>query len=740
MRLGYLIGLEILAREYTTTMSIKRIVLLCCTAALSAAALASGTGNPVSTEPRALKPDRQMERAARDLANNLPQMHLSRKPCDDRIATNAIKLFIDSLDFDHCYFMASDIEAFAQSATLLDDQLAEGNLEFPFRVFGVFLDRVSNRVAFVERALKEGFDLGQSESYVWKRRDAHFAKDEKEWDDLWHKRIKNQYVARKVSDALGTNDTDLASAAEKESTPPTHSDTAESKMKPDESILKGYSRFYTVLKDNDAQWLVERYLNAFTLAYDPHSSYMSPDSHEDFEISMNLSLVGIGALLSSEDGAAKVERIIPGGPADRDGRLKPGDKIVAVGQGDEPAVDILHLPLSKTVRLIRGKKDTKVVLKYIPVSDASGTSSREIVIVRGEVKLEESAAKGEVREIITKEGEKLTLGVITLPEFYADMRQSGKGDTEPRYCSKDVARIIADLKKQDVEGIVLDLRNNGGGSLSEAINLAGLFVPTGPVVQVKDQRRVQQLVDEIPGVLYDGPLIVLVNRFSASASEIVAAALQDYGRAILVGDSKTHGKGTVQSLTSLSPLRPSLGSVKVTTASFYRIAGGSTQLKGVVPDIVIPSTLEALEVGEEYLPNAMPWSSVGPAEYQHDTQTDAIIATLREKSEMRRVGDQKFAILNDLRTRLEKQQKAKEITLKYDERLALARSDKQLQKQMEENEPGKPDPTGSSDKEKEEKKKKNDIVLNESLNILSDWIRASETKAASTAATDPNHT
>lgn len=721
-------------------MNIKKFAGWSLVGAVVAAGLAVMAETGVPAEKGPLKADRQMERAARDLANNLPQMHLSRRPCDDRIATNALKLFIDSLDFDHCYFKASDIDEFSKSATELDDQLAEGNVEFPFRVFSVFMDRVSNRTAFVEQVVKEGFDLNKAESYLWKRKDAPFAKDDREWDDLWRKRVKNQYVARKVSDALGTNDTDLAENAVKDGEPETHSDKAEAKMKPEESILKGYSRFYTVLKDNDAQWLFERYLNAFTLAYDPHSSYMSPDSNEDFEISMNLSLVGIGALLSSEDGAAKIERIIPGGPADRDGRLKPGDKIVAVGQGDETPVDILHLPLSKAVRMIRGKKDTKVVLKYIPVSDASGTSTRQIEIVRGEVKLEESAAKGEVREVTGRDGEKLTLGVITLPEFYADMRQSGKGDTEPRYCSRDVARIVGDLKKQDIDGIVLDLRNNGGGSLSEAITLAGLFVNTGPVVQVKDQRRVQQLVDEIPGVLYGGPMIVLVNRFSASASEIVAAALQDYGRAIVVGDSKTHGKGTVQSLTSLSPLRPSLGSVKVTTASFYRIAGGSTQIKGVVPDIVIPSTLEALEVGEEFLFNAMPWSSVGAAEYQHDSHTDALIGPLREKSEARREKDQKFTILNDLRARLEKQQKAKEITLKYDERLALARSDKQLQKQLDDNDPGKPTHAGSDDKEKDEKKKKNDIVLNETLNILSDWIQTSESKAASTKPAEPNHT
>lgn len=691
-----------------------------------------------------LKPDRTMERAAHDLASNFPQMHLSRVPCDERVATNALKLFLDILDYEHCYFLASDIEKFKAEGEKLSSELAEGHVDFAFRVFTTFLDRVSNRVDYVNQIVKKDFDFTVDESYQWKRKDAPWPQDEQAWNELWRKRIKNQLEARKVSDALGTNKTTTVEDAEKGGEPAVHSDTADAKLSPAENIRKGYERFYSVLKDDDAQWVTERYLNAFTMAYDPHSSFMFPEATEDFEISMNLSLCGIGALLSPEDGAAKIERIIPGGPADRDGHLKPGDKIVAVGQGDEPLADILHLPLSKAVKMIRGKKDTKVVLKYIPASDTSGNSFKMLTLTRDEVKLEESAAKGETREIMTKDGGKFTLGIITLPEFYADMRQNKGKDTAPRFCSEDVLKILENLKKQDVEGIVLDLRSNGGGSLTEAIKLAGLFMPSGPVVQVKDQRRVQQLVDDDPSVAYDGPLIVLVNRFSASASEIVAAALQDYGRAVVIGDSKTHGKGTVQSLTSLSPLRPSLGSVKVTTASFYRIAGGSTQLKGVVPDIVIPSTLEALEVGEEYLPNALPWSTVGPAEYQRNEHTGSLVPMLRTKSEARRANDPKFAAMADLLQQLRQQQQSKEITLKYDERLKLAKRDQDLQKRLDESDPTKakdvaPPPASESkgngkDKEKDAKKKANDIVLNESLNILADWINANETKAAVTDA------
>lgn len=708
--------------------------------AAASAGVALVVANAVETTEQAsnrLKPDKSLERAARELVSNLPQMHLSHKAFDENVSTNALKIFLDMLDYEHSFFLASDIEHFQARAPNLIDELTAGRLDFAFEAYTILLDRVSNRVAYVDQILKKGFDLDVAETYAFKRKDAPYAKDEAEWNDLWRRRIKNQIVARKVSDALGSNTVDVVKdAADKE--PETHSEKADSKMTPEDSIRKSYERLYTVLKDNDATWVSERYLNAYTMTYDPHTSYMTPLSQEDFEIGMNLSLVGIGALLSSEDGAAKVERLIPAGPADRDGRLKPGDKVIAVGQGDEPIVDILHYPLSKAVRLIRGKKGSKVVLKYIPVSDPSGSSTRSITIVRDEVKLEDQAAKGEIREISTPDGGKYTLGVVTLPEFYADMRQNGRGETEPRSCTKDVLRILEDFRKKDVDGVALDLRNNGGGSLSEAIALTGLFIPTGPVVQVRDLRRVQQLSDENESVAWDGPLVVLVNRFSASASEILAGALQDYGRAVVVGDSKTHGKGTVQSLTNLSPLRPSLGSLKVTTASFYRIAGGSTQLKGVEPDIVISSTLEALEVGEEYLPNAMQWSRVDPAKFQTDAVEKALVPTLKKRSEERRAKDPKFAALQQLTDQVKKQQQSKEITLRYSERLELARCDKELQKKLEDNAPAAADvvPVSTpeaSDKDKEkEKKKKNDIVLNESLNILADWIDAKEQKTAGT--------
>ncbi len=466
-----------------------------------------------------------------------------------------------------------------------------------------------------------------------------------------------------------------------------------------------------MIEDNDETWVTESYLTAFARAFDPHTDFMSPNNMEDFEINMKLSLQGIGAILSNEDGAAKIERLIAGGPAEQDGRLQPGDKIIAVAQGDEESVDVLHWPLYKTVRLIRGDKGTKVVLTVIPASDQNSISL--IDIIRDEVKLEEQAAKGELRTITGDDGAEKKVGVITLPDFYSDFK--GGGNSESTSCTRDVERLLNELVADGAEGIILDLRNNGGGSLPESISLTGLFIETGPVVQVRDRRRVRALTDRDPSITYDGPLVVLVNRLSASASEIVAGALQDYGRAIIVGDSKTHGKGTVQTLTNLSSANPQLGSVKVTTASFYRIAGGSTQIRGVTPDIVIPSFTETLEVGEDLLENALPYSTVDQMSYRIWKETDGIIPELEQKSLARRSTDPRFTSFSDLLQRSRERQESETITLELEKRRELAASEKELRKQIEEINPD----TG----------KKDDLILSEALNIMGDLIMVESGKA-----------
>jgi len=674
--------------------SISLAALLCIAGALA-----------VSAKPES-SPVPNQEEIAKLVSRQLPRMHMTHKPCDDNVAENALSLFLDQLDYDHCYFLGSDIEQFKAEVRDLDNRLQSGDVEIAYRVYDVLKQRVSNRVDYVDTLLDNGFDLSRDESYTWRRKDEPWPADEEEWNELWRKKVKNQYITHTIGKMLDeTNKTDAASA--EEDAPP------KPDLTPEESVRKAYKQYLTVLNDNDPDWVFEQYLTAFARAYDPHTDYMSKSNTEDFDIGMKLSLVGIGAMLSTEDGAAKIERLIPGGPAEADGRLKPGDKIIAVAQGDKEPVDVLHWPLRRTVRLIRGEKGTTVVLTVIRASDPTGGTIEDIDIVRDEVKLEEQAAKSEVREFADENGVTRKFGVIKLPEFYADMRSTREDGKEPRSSSRDVRQLLEDLKKDEVEGVVLDLRNNGGGLLTEAIEMTGLFIDSGPVVQVYNRRSTRVLTDDDPETVYEGPLVVLVSRQTASASEILAGALQDYGRAIIVGDSKTHGKGTVQTLASLRGSKPELGTLKVTTATFYRIAGGSTQLRGIMSDIPLPSAFDAMEVGEEFLPHAMPWTKVYPALYRQVSDLRPILPLLQERSEARQKTDSRYQAYANLLSRLTQRHKRNEISLNLDKRLVLAKQERELQKLLED-----ADPTKESDTDEE----KQDLVLAEAMYVLSDLI------------------
>jgi carboxyl-terminal processing protease len=679
------------------------------TLCLLLAAVLSGCGKPDAPAQTAAAPAAPQEdslptgRIAARMADRLPRIHLNRDELNDSIATNALSLFIDSLDYDHSFFLASDIAEFQLQATNLDNQIIAGDTGFAQTVFSRFKERVTNRVAFVNRLMDQGFDLGTEETYRWKRDTAPWPADTGEWDDLWRKKVKNDYVARVAAMEAGVDDED------EETTNTVATAKPAEILSPEKAVRERYKQYQLLIESNfDSETVLQRYLSSFTHSYDPHSDYLSPRSVEDFDINMSLSLVGIGATLRSEDGAAKIMQLIAGGPAEQDGRLQAGDKIIAVAQGDKPPVSILYWPLSKAVRIIRGEKGTKVVLTVIPADDATGTRTKLIDLVRDEVKLEAQAAKGEVKEIIGTNGVPRRIGVLTLPEFYADFEATRKGDAEARRASTDVRRFLNEFATNRLDGVILDLRNNGGGSLTEAIDITGLFIPVGPVVQVREQRGVSVLPDGDPDSSYNGPLVVLVNRLSASASEIVAAALQDYGRAVIVGDSKTHGKGTVQTVYPLSKLNEDLGSLKVTTASFYRIAGGSTQLKGVIPDVVLPSLYDALEIGEDSLPHALPWSQVRSAYYRPwiDSVKPAIPELLKNSAE-RISTNPAFTVLMTRRDQIRKRMETPEVSLKLSDRVGEITAEKELEKLQDETMVG-------------DKTKKEDPTLDEALNIVSD--------------------
>jgi carboxyl-terminal processing protease len=434
-------------------------------------------------------------------------------------------------------------------------------------------------------------------------------------------------------------------------------------------------------------------------------------------------------MLTWDEGVTKVTRLLPGGPADRDKRLKEGDKIVAVAQENEADVDIVGWPLEKVVRIIRGKKGTRLTLTVIPASDSAGTENARIELVRDEIKLEDHAAKGELKEIKRKD-RTVKCGVIALPAFYGDV-DAGAGDRNARSSARDVERVLGELKDKHADGILLDLRNNGGGSLREAVYMTGLFIEDGPVVLVRQGRSVHVIPDPDPGIVYSGPLVIVVNRGTASSSEILAGALQDYGRAVVVGDSKTHGKGSVQVIVKLAA-DEKLGRLKVTNALFYRISGSSTQLKGVTSDLTVPSFSEGVEAGEDYLDNPLEWSSVSRVRYPAFGDLNPVVTALDERARKRRAADGQFAVYTNLVARIDANRKTEVLPLQLAKRKAMGAIWKEL-RDMQKKLGG------------DEGEKKGDIALDESLNILTDLVeiwpfarRAEKPSRIGPAETEPS--
>ena len=432
---------------------------------------------------------------------------------------------------------------------------------------------------------------------------------------------------------------------------------------PPKVVTKRYEQFRKDIMEQNDEDVIRTFLIALSESYDPHSEYMSPSDMENFNIQMKLSLVGIGAVLRPDDGYARIVEVVPGGPADKDGRLKANDRVAAVAQGKEPFEDVVDLKLDKVVEKIRGAKGSLVRLQVIPANATDPSKRTVIEITRDEVKLKESEAKGEVIDAKDADGKTQRIGWLTVPSFYAEMERHGQGDAKST--TKDVRRILERMKKEGIEGLVIDLRRDGGGSLEEAINLTGLFVGPGPVVQAKDSNgRVTVSEDNEVQPFYSGPVVVLANRLSASASEIFAAALQDYGRAVIVGDQRSFGKGTVQTLLDVGKFMPifhsqssDAGSLKLTIQKFYRVSGGSTQHRGVISDIVIPSTTDTPEIGEGSLPNPLAYDEVDPQSIKKFNFTAPFIDSLRQHSESRVAKEPEFHFIQEdmkiLRQRLD---------------------------------------------------------------------------------------
>ena len=586
--------------------------------------------------------DRQITLAVKSY---LEREHFLRKPIDDEIASRWFDTFLAALDPLKIYFLQSDIDSFAEKKTSLDDLVRRGDVNFAYEVYDRFLERVDERIPIVEALLKQKLNFNQKESIVIDRDTAVWAKTQAEVHDKWRRRIKYDLLVQKME-----------------------------KVGPQEArkkLLRRYTSFAKRMHQMNADELLETYLSSLTSSLDPHTSFMSPGTLENFEITMRLQLDGIGASLKGEDGYTTVAEIVPGGAADKDGRLKKKDRIVGVGQGAEgEMVDVVDMNLNNVVKLIRGKRGTIVRLKVIPVGQTVPTVYD---IVRAKIELNDSAARGEIiEEGMKPDGSPYRIGVINLPSFYMDMAAARQGQADYKSSTRDCRKLLEGFREQGVDCVALDLRSNGGGSLPESISLTGLFIDTGPVVQIKDaDKRVQQYDDLDPGVVWDGPLVVLVNKFSASASEIVAGAIQDYRRGLVIGDAATHGKGTVQSLLDLGrqlfqrlPNAPSLGALKITMQQFYRPGGRSTQMEGVKSDVELPSITNHLPVGEADLDHAIPFDRIDSAEFTStDKVTDSMVKILRERSAERVAVDEEFLELETDIARYEERKNEKTISL-----------------------------------------------------------------------------
>jgi carboxyl-terminal processing protease len=588
---------------------------------LLAAPLQATTIKADDGEP--LQPDTRHEKIGDLVSRFVQQSHYLHKSVNDNLSTLVLDRYIESLDRNRMYLLESDIEFFEKYRYEIDDMVRNDSLAPVFDMFSVYRTRVRERFEFALTQLETEPDLLVDEEYQFDRTEEPWATTSEELDQLWRKRVKNDVLNLALTDKPWEETQEV--------------------------LTKRYTRYLKRMDQVNSDDVFETFMNAFAHTLDPHSSYLSPRNADEYRIQMSLSYFGIGASLQTEDDYVHIVNIIPGGPASMDGTLQPEDKIIGVAQGSDGAiVDVIGWRLDEVVDLIRGPADTVVRLQIIPAGALPGDSQKIVSLTRGQVKLEEQAAKSEIITV-PREGRDWSIGIIEIPSFYRDIRALGNGDKDFKSTTKDVKRLIAELEEEGIDGLVIDLRNNGGGHLTEATALSGLFIDNGPVVQLRNANgRISRLDDPDPvaRVAYNGPLAVLVNRFSASASEIFAAAIQDYRRGVIIGQ-ETFGKGTVQNLYSLDQyLKPEgdkgFGQLTLTIGKYYRVTGESTQHRGVDPDISLPSAIDSEEIGESVRETALPWDTIQTTRFRAGQPLDSTIQSLTVQHSERAKGDPNF--------------------------------------------------------------------------------------------------
>jgi len=642
--------------------------------------------------------------------------HYRKKPIDNTLSSSMFDAYLKSLDPNHSFFLNEDIQNFSKYRYKLDEALKETDLKPAFDIFRIYRKRVKERTNYAVSELKKEFDFEIDEDYLFDRRELTWANDVEELNNFWRKRVKNDMLNLLL--------------------------TGKEKTEIKDTLKKRYQRIYTSTFQLDSNDIFQTFVNAYTTTIEPHTSYFSPRTSENFDISMRLSLEGIGAVLRSENDYTLIQKVIPGGPADLSKKLHSKDKIIGVGQGKSGEIlDVIGWRLDDVVELIRGPKDTVLRLEIIPGKTGNEDLTRVITLTRDKIKLEESASKSTVIDLPELDKK---IGVIDIPTFYVDFEAQAKGDPDFRSTSRDVRKLISDLNKEGVEGIIIDLRANGGGSLSESLTLTGLFIKEGPVVQTKSSSgKIDINNDPDPSLFYAGPLAVLVDRNSASASEIFAGAIQDYQRGIIVGEP-TYGKGTVQNIVDLNNFikNPKVdhGKLKTTIAQFFRVSGGSNQNKGVIPDIIFPTAIDIEDYGERSLENSLPWDEVRPARYikvnapvkdykiiqslhEDRVKSDKAFKLLLEQLELvKKSNDKKSTSLNENKRKIERAQLL-DMKHELENELRIVQGLEPLAKR---------DDSLAIDEFEEEndEDKPHDVLLQETVRILYDMIVIPDSSAA----------
>jgi carboxyl-terminal processing protease len=620
-----------------------RILIIAATLVIAVAGIATSRPAPLISG----ESDSASANVVRLTAEVLERSQFAHHRLDDELAAKFLGHYLDALDGSRTLFFQSDQDEFANlSSSLAEATRRDGDLSPARAIFQRYLQRLDQRAAFLTDALQtQTFDFSGHDRYEYDRTDAPRPRNLAAAQTLWRQQLRAEYLVEKLN---GKSSAEIV-----------------------KTLTARQTRMVQMMKNFDEGEVTEIYLNALARVYDPHSDYFGPEEAKDFSIAMNLSLVGIGATLEATDNGCKIRELVPGGPAERSGRLQLGDQIVSVAQDGKEPVDIENMPLSRAIELIRGAKGTTVELTIVPADPGREIARKTVRIVRDEIKLEEQQAKARIVDLPHADGQTTRLGVIDLPSFYEGT------DRAHRSATADVARLVQKLKAEGVRGIVLDLRRNGGGSLEEAINLTGLFIRRGPIVQTRGAAGDIEIgADNDPAELYTGPLVVLTSRLSASASEILAGALQDYGRALIVGDSSTFGKGTVQTILPLTPIlkqnglasAENAGELKVTIRKFYRPSGASTQLRGVEADIVLPSTSDLSEIGEQAMKDPLPWDTVPSARFAKEDRVQNVLEALRAKSAQRVATENGFAWIRSEIALRDKNRATKSISLNEVER------------------------------------------------------------------------